>query len=166
MFLKKETLVQGFCCEFCEFFKNTFFYRTPPVAASVQFYLRVYLIVSILKATKWWDSKYLQKQPPEVFCKMFLERCSKKYRKITGKHFSGTGVFRWILRNLKELLFYRTPLGDCFCIYLRYLFIRKCFTSKDLHHIDKFNFKTFSKVRKASFFQFQFFKNTWAYLIK
>ena len=33
--LKKETLVQVFSCEFCEIFKNTFFYRTPPVAASV-----------------------------------------------------------------------------------------------------------------------------------
>ena len=25
-----------FCCEYCEFFKNNFFYRTPPVAASGQ----------------------------------------------------------------------------------------------------------------------------------
>ena len=32
--LKKETLAQVFSCEFCEIFKNTFFYRTPPVAAS------------------------------------------------------------------------------------------------------------------------------------
>ena len=24
----------GFCCEFCEITRNTFFYRTPPVAAS------------------------------------------------------------------------------------------------------------------------------------
>ena len=29
-FLKKETLTQVFSCEFCEIFKNTFFYRTPP----------------------------------------------------------------------------------------------------------------------------------------
>ena len=28
-FIKKETLVQVFSCEFCEIFKNTFFYRTP-----------------------------------------------------------------------------------------------------------------------------------------
>ena len=27
---------------------------------------------------------------------------------------SGTGVFLWILRNFSELLFYRTPLIDCF----------------------------------------------------
>ena len=28
---------------------------------------------------------------------------------------SGTGVFLWILWKFKEHLFYRTPLGDCFC---------------------------------------------------
>ena len=33
--LKKETLAQVFSCEFCEIFKDTFFWRTPPVAASV-----------------------------------------------------------------------------------------------------------------------------------
>ena len=33
-FIKKETLAQLFSCEFCEFFKNTFFYRTALVAAS------------------------------------------------------------------------------------------------------------------------------------
>ena len=32
-FIKKETLVQVFSCEFCEISKNTFSYRTPPVAA-------------------------------------------------------------------------------------------------------------------------------------
>ena len=31
---KKETLAQVFSCEFYEISKNTFFYRTPPVAAS------------------------------------------------------------------------------------------------------------------------------------
>ena len=34
-FIKKETLAQGFFWEFCEISKNTFCYRTPPVAASV-----------------------------------------------------------------------------------------------------------------------------------
>ena len=33
-FIKKESLAQIFSCEFCEISKNTFFYRTPPVAAS------------------------------------------------------------------------------------------------------------------------------------
>ena len=32
--IKKETLAQVFSCEICEIFKNTFFYRIPPVAAS------------------------------------------------------------------------------------------------------------------------------------
>ena len=35
-FIKKETLAQVFPCEFCEISKNTFFHRTPSVAASVQ----------------------------------------------------------------------------------------------------------------------------------
>ena len=34
-FIKKEALAQGFSCEFREISKNTFSYRTPPVAASV-----------------------------------------------------------------------------------------------------------------------------------
>ena len=33
-FIKKEALSQVFSCEFCEIFKNSFFYRTPPLAAS------------------------------------------------------------------------------------------------------------------------------------
>ena len=33
--MKKETLAQVFFCEFCEISKNTFYYRTPLVAASV-----------------------------------------------------------------------------------------------------------------------------------
>ena len=32
---KKETLAQVFSCEFCEISRNTFSYRTTPVAASV-----------------------------------------------------------------------------------------------------------------------------------
>ena len=33
-FIKKETLAQVFSCEFCEIYKNTFYYRTSLVAAS------------------------------------------------------------------------------------------------------------------------------------
>ena len=33
--VKKETLTQMFSCEFCEISKNTFYYRTPLLAASV-----------------------------------------------------------------------------------------------------------------------------------
>ena len=34
--VNKESLAQVLSCEFCEIFKNTFFYRTSPVAASVR----------------------------------------------------------------------------------------------------------------------------------
>ena len=34
VFIENEALVQVFSCEFCEISKNTFSYRTPPVAAS------------------------------------------------------------------------------------------------------------------------------------
>ena len=33
-FIKRETLAQVFSCEFFEISKNTFSYRTPPVATS------------------------------------------------------------------------------------------------------------------------------------
>ena len=33
-FIKIETLAKVFPCEFCEIYKNTFYYRTPLVAAS------------------------------------------------------------------------------------------------------------------------------------
>ena len=34
--IKKEALAQVFSCIFCEISKNTFFYRTSPVAASIK----------------------------------------------------------------------------------------------------------------------------------
>ena len=34
IFIKKETLAQVFSCEFCEIYKNNFYYRTPLLAAS------------------------------------------------------------------------------------------------------------------------------------
>ena len=39
-FIKRESQAQVFSCEFCEIFKNTFFYRTLPVAAPQALYLR------------------------------------------------------------------------------------------------------------------------------
>ena len=42
--LRKKTLAQVFSCEFCEIYKNTFYYRTPLAAAS-----GVLLKFSILK---------------------------------------------------------------------------------------------------------------------
>ena len=40
-----QTLAQVFSCEFCEIFKNTYFYRTPLVTAS-----------ALKKYTKLWES--------------------------------------------------------------------------------------------------------------
>ena len=34
-YIKKETLTKVFSCEYSEISKNTFSYRTPPVAASL-----------------------------------------------------------------------------------------------------------------------------------
>ena len=45
--LKKENLAQVFSCEFWEISKNTFFYRTPPVAAS-----------ALSCSFHWWNSFY------------------------------------------------------------------------------------------------------------
>ena len=36
-FIKKEPPAQVFSCEFWDIFKNTFWYRTPPVVASENF---------------------------------------------------------------------------------------------------------------------------------
>ena len=33
LFINKETMAKVFSCEFCEIYKNKFFYRTPLVAA-------------------------------------------------------------------------------------------------------------------------------------
>ena len=45
-FIKIETLAQVFFCEFCEISKNTFPYRTRPVAAPVCYWDREHDIIS------------------------------------------------------------------------------------------------------------------------
>ena len=48
--IKKETSTQMFSCQFCEILKNTFFCRTPLVAASVNLLLlRIYRPESLIK---------------------------------------------------------------------------------------------------------------------
>ena len=44
--LLKQTPTQVFSCQICEFFENTFFYSTPPVAASVYFTLNFSIPIS------------------------------------------------------------------------------------------------------------------------
>ena len=48
-FIKKEALAQLLSCEFCEISKNTFFYRTPLVVAS----LHTYNLISRLLGVKY-----------------------------------------------------------------------------------------------------------------
>ena len=54
LILKKKTLAQVFSREFCEisFFQNTFFYRTPPVAASESHQICIKYFIYIKKASK------------------------------------------------------------------------------------------------------------------
>ena len=43
-FIKKEVLAQVFSCKFCEIFKKTSFYKTPPVAVSEGIRINIFLI--------------------------------------------------------------------------------------------------------------------------
>ena len=54
-FIKTETLAQVFSGEFCEISKNTFFYRTPPVAASV--FVKV---TSVKCGDEFWNNRLSQ----------------------------------------------------------------------------------------------------------
>ena len=51
-FIKKETPTQALPCEFCKIFMNNFFYRTPPIAASVIAQQRFVGLQEVLK-TSW-----------------------------------------------------------------------------------------------------------------
>ena len=72
----EETLAQVFSCEFCESFKNTFFYRTPPVAVSPN---RGYLNCAILKALHAFQEKRDLKSRDMQF---FLQNVSNEIFKI------------------------------------------------------------------------------------
>ena len=50
-FIKKETLAQVFSCEFCENSKNTYFYRTHPVAAPEDSPGKMYHQINVCDAT-------------------------------------------------------------------------------------------------------------------
>ena len=52
-FIKKEILVQVFSCEFCEISKNTFFDRTPLVAASEYCAVRKWLYWILIRLWFW-----------------------------------------------------------------------------------------------------------------
>ena len=47
--MKKESLAQVFCCEFCEISKNTFFYKTPVVTASKSIIYRTAAVIESME---------------------------------------------------------------------------------------------------------------------
>ena len=78
--------------------------------------LQVYYKKAVLKIFAQFAGKYVQKQPPELFCK---KSCCLKFRNIHRKtpvleafkptallkKESNTGFFLWILRNFKKTYF-------------------------------------------------------------
>ena len=65
-FIKKETLARVFSCEFCEIFKNTFLYETPPVAASEVHENKPQLRQKTAIVTWCFDWKYCRYYAPSI----------------------------------------------------------------------------------------------------
>ena len=59
--LLKETLAQVLSYEFCYIFKNTFFYKTPLVAAS-----------EVISSGKWSDLGHFLKDQGKFFCHFYV----------------------------------------------------------------------------------------------
>ena len=90
-FIKKEAMVQLFFCEFCKIFKSSFYYRTPPVDASV---LRLesrwqpkYLIVRYC-IMSWfpWDINALQSFSLKKECTFFYLLQNEIYSLLSTNH--------------------------------------------------------------------------------
>ena len=58
-FIKKETLVHVLSCEFCEISKNSYSYRTPPVAASATLISRYLLYFCKCNNVKPYSNAFL-----------------------------------------------------------------------------------------------------------
>ena len=76
----EETLAQVFSCEFCESFKNTFFYRTPPVAASPN---RGYLNCAILKALHAFQEMHVKGHACQGTCNFFFKMFQMRFSRLT-----------------------------------------------------------------------------------
>ena len=108
-FIKKETLVQVFSCEFWEIFKNTFFTEHLEATASRR---------NIHKMTS---------KEQVLLCRSSHWRCSvkKAFRPTTLlKRDPNTDVFLWILRNVSEQLFSRTPPAAA-CLWKKSVEVKK-----------------------------------------
>ena len=58
-FIKKETPTQVLSCEYCEIFKNTFFYRTSPMTAYVEADGGILCYISVVLTEHLSESLYL-----------------------------------------------------------------------------------------------------------
>ena len=100
-FLKKESLAQVFSCEFCEISKNTFFYKTPPLAASKDF-LSFY---SALTYYLFWDSFICTDEIVVKACSI-SNRCSwcfGCFKKISKQsNFTALSIYGILLGYLLE----------------------------------------------------------------
>ena len=85
-FIKRETLAQAFSCEFCEITKNIFFYRIPPVAASVS-----------VQSYQWinqnnvWNLKVNKKDPRPTLLLAFNKSLTLSYVSIVDSEEVNTG---------------------------------------------------------------------------
>ena len=70
LFFKTKNLTQLFSCKFCEFFKNTFFYKTPRLTASANRLLDVFVMLLCVKSTpknRVIDISFLAAPVPSYF---------------------------------------------------------------------------------------------------
>ena len=83
-FIKKATLPQVFSCEFCKIYKNTFSYRTPPVADS-EYVTNYTKRVTIHKLRGFWPSFLKLFTVLWTFQENFIQsREADVYRKTIG----------------------------------------------------------------------------------
>ena len=96
-FIKTETLAQVFSSEFCEISKNIFFYRTPPVAASV------YIFVSLFISWKIFHQSNLPLQSGKngviFFISVRFDFISTKWKTFHRCH-----LFPWNAKKLSNFL--------------------------------------------------------------
>ena len=75
-FIKKETLAQLFSFEFSEIFKNSFFYRTHPVAASG---MRFLLLIWLFR----WEVEGVHAEPSQASKMGLFEKIFNRFQPLT-----------------------------------------------------------------------------------
>ena len=71
-FIKKEIMAHAFSCEFCEIYKSTFFYKTPPVAVSTL------SVANEASGHKSYQNYVLKLPPTSIFIKTSIRRLPTK----------------------------------------------------------------------------------------